>query len=741
MHADEIQFNISYPRLSASIRVHLRLIWTIAFALCFELRAADWSFRNDVQPLLAKTGCSTGACHGAAAGKNGLKLSLRGYDDEGDYRAITRQSFGRRVDLFEPAESLILKKPTGAVPHKGGVRFATDSLEYKILSEWIAGGAPGPKESDPRIQRIEMEPPSVRVKVGDETQFVVWAYFSDGTKRDVTRFAKYTAANSATAVVDDFGKAKATGNGEGAITAWYLSRIAIATVSVPYAGTAGFHPAPGTAGFQPANFIDDLVLEKWKQLNLEPSARAGDSDFLRRAFLDTIGVLPSGDEARAFLADKSEDKRATLVEKLLARPEFVDYWTYKWCDMLLVSSEKLSTPGMWSYYNWIRGHVARNTPWDKFVRELVTAKGSSRENGAANFYVLHEEATDAAETTAQAFLGLSITCAKCHNHPLEKWTNDQYFAMANLFGRVRTKNDALEGGRVVFCATEGDVIQPLTGKPRTPQPLDGTALKIDDPSDRREAMADWLVSKENTYFARAIANRIWANFFNIGLVMNVDDLRVTNPASNEKLLSALADHLKKNNFDLKALMRAILNSETYQRSSEPTPENAGDTRYYARYFPRRIMAEVLLDALSQVTQAPTKFSGYPDGWRALQLPDSNVASYFLKSFGRPNRQITCECERTGEPSMAQVLHIANGDTLNQKLEAKGSAIEKAIAAKLSKEKIIEDLYLGALSRFPTETEKSRIEKLLATLDEKDLRAGLEDLYWGVLSSKEFLFNH
>ncbi|MBI2949840.1 MAG: DUF1549 domain-containing protein, partial [Verrucomicrobia bacterium] len=634
-------------------------------------KPVEWSFRNNVQPILAKTGCSSGACHGAAAGQNGFRLSLRGYDDEGDYLSLTRHAFGRRIIFSDPGRSLMLLKPTGAVPHKGGKRFETDSLEYRILSEWIAAGAPPPKQNEPRIVQIEILPSAVRLKPGAAQQLIVQARFTDGHVEDVTRWVKYTDANSSVTQVDEMGNVKVMGYGEGAITAWYLSRIAIATVTVPYENAV----APEVfAQARKRNFIDELVLEKLQSLNLPPSPRASDAEFLRRAFLDTVGVLPTAQEARDFLSSQSATKRDELIESLLRRPEFADYWAYKWSDLLLVNSDRLRPAAMWSYYNWIHHNVAANTPWDVLVRRIITAKGSTLENGAANFYVLHEDPPAMAETTTQAFLGMSINCARCHNHPMEKWTNDEYFGMANLFARVRAKTGAADGERLIFAATAGDLNQPRRGRPQPPRPLDGQPLSIDSPEDRREHVANWLVSRDNPYFSRSIANRIWANFFGVGLVQPVDDLRVTNPASNEKLLSAAARFLAGNKFDLKALMRAILQSETYQRSSQTLPENAADTRFYSHYYPRRLIAEVLLDAYSQVTGVPTEFitdlrnanrglgDKYPLGFRAIQLPDTRIASYFLKSFGRPDREKTCECERTSEPTMAQALHIANGDT-------------------------------------------------------------------------------
>jgi len=710
----------------------------------------EWSFRNHVQPVLAKAGCSSGACHGAAAGKNGFKLSLRGYDNDGDFLTITRQALGRRIVLSDPGRSLLLLKPTGAVPHKGGQRFETDSLEYRVLAEWIAAGTPPPRQDETRIDHLEILPDHTVLKTNTTQQLIVRAHFTDGHAEDVTRWVKYTSANTTVATVDDYGNVQVMGYGEGAITAWYLSRITVATITVPFDQELSQQMF---AQAKRRNFIDELVLEKLESLNLPPSPPCNDAEFVRRAHIDTIGVLPTAQVTADFLANKSPKKRDELIESLLKRTEFVDYWTYKWSDLLLVSSDKLRPAAMWSYYNWIRHNVEANTPWDVFVRNVVTAQGSTLENGAGNFYVLHDDPRLMSEITSLAFLGMSINCAKCHNHPMEKWTNDQYYKMANLFARVRAKSGAGDGENVIFASADGDLVQPLTGRPQPPTPLDGKAMTMDDPSDRRAHLADWLVSRDNPYFTRAIVNRVWANFMGVGLVENIDDLRATNPASNEKLLSAAANFLADQKFDLKALMRAILQSETYQRSSQPLPENAADKRFYSHYYPRRMIAEVLLDAYSQIAGVPSEFvtdlrnqnrglgDKYPVGFRALQLPDTRIASYFLKSFGRPDREKTCECERTSEPSIAQALHIANGDTVNAKLAAKGSHIEKLLATKTPNEKIIEEAYLGALSRYPSEQEKTKLLQLLKDSKESEIRPVVEDIYWAILSSREFLFNH
>lgn len=697
----------------------------------------EWSFRNHVQSVLVKMGCNSGACHGAAAGKKGFRLSLRGYDALGDYDVLVRQAQGRRVCPDEPAKSLMLLKPTGALPHGGGPRFDVASREYRVIADWIASGLAAPRDSDPRIERIEILPAHATLSVAAEQPLLVQAYFDDGRVEDVTRWTKLASTNAEVADVTDSAVVKIVGQGEGAITAWYLNKIAIANVTAPYDQIVD----PARYAQSQRNFIDERVNEKLAELHLPPSARCTDEAFVRRVFLDTIATLPTSDEVRAFLADATADKRDRLIESLLSRPEFVDYWTYKWSDLLLVNSERLRPSAMWSYYHWIRDRVSANSPWDATVRELLTAQGSTLENGATNFYVLHQDTRELAETVSVAFLGLSINCARCHNHPLERWTNDEYFGFANMVSRVRLKNAGGDGNFFVYAAMEGDIVQPLRGTFQPPRPLDGQALPPDSPDDRRMALADWVTAPENPYFSRAIANRIWANFLGVGLVEAVDDLRLTNPPSNPKLLEALSQFLVDHRYDLKALMRVILQSETYQRTADPLPENAGDKRFYSRYYPRRLMAEALIDAVSQVTAVPTKFEGYPEGWRAIQLPDSKVPSYFLDRFGRPKRDVTCECERTNAPNMVQALHIANGDSLNEKLRSPGNRVEMLLAANLTPESLINEVFLIAASRQPTVDEAKMLSAEFAATPEADRRAFLEDLFWSILSSKEFLFNH
>jgi len=716
------------------------------------------SFRNDVQPVLAKMGCSNGACHGALAGKGGFKLSLRGYDAKSDYLAITRNARGRRIEPTEPGRSLILAKPTMAVPHKGGLRFEVDSPSYKILSEWLAAGAAPPRDDDPRIEGLEVFPAEVTLRPGDQQRVVVRARYSDGKVRDVTRWSRFAATNEAVATVDEDGLLKVVGHGGGAITAWFSSKIANLRITSPY--EADIPDAVFTAATR-TNFIDELVLRQLQFLHLPPAPSADDATFIRRAYLDTIGKLPTADEARGFLADGTSDKRNHLIDSLLAREEFVDYWAYQWSDLLLLNGSRLRPEALKAFYTWIRQRVSENTPWDEFARQVVVARGSSLENGATNFYALHQDAETMTENISQAFLGLSIGCAKCHNHPLEKWTNDQYYAMANLFARVRAKGWGGEprngdGARTLFVASRGDLIQPSTGAAQLPAPLDGEPLDAenDELDSRREHLAHWLTSPDNPYFARAITNRLWANFVGVGLVEPVDDLRLSNPASNEELLAALAKFLVENKYDLKALMRVMLQSATYQRSSVPADGGPDETRNYSHYYPRRLMAEVSLDAISQVTATPSEFTEieypgadfektafYAKGTRAVQLYDSAVVSRFLRTFGRHQRLVTCQCERSNEPSLVQALHLSNGETILNKLAAKEGKVESLIASGLPNYRIVEELYLSALSRYPTDGEVAQLLAVMSDTAENERRAVLEDVFWAVLSSREFLFNH
>jgi hypothetical protein len=723
---------------------------------CAVGRADEPSFELDVMPILSKAGCNGGGCHGAIAGKAGFRLSLFGYDPKSDYITITRDARGRRVDFSDPGTSLLLTKPTTALPHKGGKRLDVGGDDYQTLAAWIEAGCPGPKPGEKMLVGIDLGPAESVAAPGQKVALAVTARYSDGSTRDVTRWSRFTSADETVATVDPAGGVSVIGHGAGAVTAWFSSRIAVANVVAPFphaVSPADYSNAPR------ANVIDELNLAQLEQLHLKPSPPCDDATFLRRAFIDTIGRLPTPEEVREYLADTSPARKQRLVDLLLARPEFIDYWAYKWSDILLVSGARLRPAAVDAYYRWIRDRVAENTPWDQFVRQVVTSRGSSIDNGATNFYAVHQDPETMAENVAQAFLSLSINCAKCHNHPLEKWTNDQYYSFANLFARVRAKGWGGEfrsgdGVRTLYAEAKGDLLQPKTGRPQPPAPLDGAALPMDDAADRREPLAAWLTAPDNPYFTRAIVNRVWANFFGLGLVEPVDDLRSTNPASNEKLLTALSAFTVEHGYDLKALMRLILLSETYARSSMPLPENRDDRRWFARVYPKRLMAEVLSDAIVDVTGVHDKYTeslmndgstskveGYDDDTRAFELKDSTVKNYFLKTFGRNAREITCECERSNQPSLIQVLHLSNGSTLNDKLAAKDGRVTQILATDPAPAKLVEEAWLRALSRKPTEAERKPLEEMIAQAPPEEKRQIVEDMYWSLLTSREFLFRH
>ena len=716
---------------------------------------APWSFRNDVLPVMTKVGCNSGPCHGAAAGKNGFKLTLRGYDPDTDYFTLTHQALARRTDRMEPAKSLILLKPTLAIPHGGGHRFHVGSPEYQVMSGWIAQGMPPPEDSDARVTTIDVLPHEASLEPGAEQQLVVMATFSDGATRDVTRWAKFDSGDEGVATVDANGHVTMHSYGEAPVTVWYQSHVTFARVRIPFPyplDAALFKSAPRH------NYIDDDILRHLAVLHIPASHPATDGEFIRRAYLDGAGILPTRGEVESFLNDKSPDKRDRLIDSIMKRPEFVDYWAYKWSDLLLVTSNRLSDDQMWSYYDWIHESVAADKPWDQFVREILTATGNTDQNGAANYWVIHRDPLDTSENVAQAFLGITITCAHCHNHPLAKWTQKDYYGMANLFARVRLKTFAPGGFRTavgplfndvtVYSAPTGEFTDDRFMMVLPPKPLDAKALPLEATGDTRVYFANWLTSSTNSFFARNIVNRIWRNFMGRGLVEPVDDLRDTNPSTNDELLNALTADFVAHHFDVDYLVRTIMQSATYQTSSQPLKENADDDKFGSHYVIKRLPAEVLLDAYSEVTQEPEKFGGYPVGMRALQLPDTAVKSYFLDAFGRPARQQTRESERTSVPTITQALHIINGDTLNDKLRAPGSTIDMLIKLGFSDEEIVNYLYLAALSRHPTESERAALVKALGAAEQQKApgaddprRAALVDMSWALLTSEEFMFNH
>lgn len=708
-------------------------------------RPTVWSFRNHVLPVLTRAGCNSGACHGAAAGKGGLKLSLRGYAPEVDYNVLTRQALGRRIVKTAPAESLFLLKPTGFIEHGGGIRIEPDSPDYRILAEWIGAGLPPPRDDDPALVKIQAFPSAARLRPGRLQQVVVQATYANGRVEDVTRWAKFGSTDESVAAVDENGLVKIQGHGEAAVTVWFNNLVDLTTVTARYPTNLDpkrFTQAPRN------NPIDDLNLTKLESLGIPPSGPCDDATFLRRAYLDATGTLPPESAFTRFVASDDPNKREKLVDQLLNSPEYLDYWTYKWSDVLLVSSKKLPAPAMWSFARWVRRAVAENLPWDEFARRILTATGSTLRNGAGNYFVLHRDPIDLTESTSVAFLGMSLTCARCHNHPMEKWTQDQYYGMANLFSRVKLKDGETPGDVEVVAVTEGEVLHPRKGVAMPPQPLDGAVVPADSRADRRATFAAWLALPENPYFDRAIVTRVWKNFLGRGLIDPEDDLRATNPPSDPALLDWLVKDFRAHKRDLKHLMRRIMTSAVYARSSVPIPGNEADQRFLSHYPVKRLPAEVLLDAIARVTEIPTPFSGFPAGWRSLQLPDVNVANTFLESFGRPEREAVCSCERSSDPSMAQALHLANGPTLNEKLRDDQGAPARLAASGASDDNVLETLFIQALSRKPTASERARLLPTLveAPANPKDprntaRRQAIEDLYWAVLTNEEFLFNH
>ena len=713
----------------------------------------DWNFANHVVPVLTRIGCNSGACHGALAGKGGFKLSLRGYDPAADHFVMTRQVLGRRVNTQEPARSLILLKPTLAVPHGGGLKVEVGSPEYDVLADWIASGAPGLSPKDPHITRLEVFPARAVLHPKDQLQVLARAWYSDGHAEDVTRWARFGSTEDLVASVDDGGLLTVNGNGEAAVTVLFGNLVASARIVSPFA-------TPVDDGFFKVsprhNFIDEHVLTKLQSLRIPPSPQCNDHEFIRRAYLDCIGVLPTPEEVQKFVADPRADRRAKLIDALLERPEYVDYWAYKWSDLLLISSRKLPQPAMRAFYQFVRQSVADNKPWDVFARDILTARGSNLQNGQANYFVLHKDVSDLTESTSVTFMGMSITCCRCHNHPLEKWTQDQYWSLANLFSQVVIKNGERAGELTVQSAPDGDVLHPRRGEPMPPTPLDGKPIPAG--KERRAYFGEWLTAPDNPYFARALVNRVWRNFLGRGLVEAEDDVRQTNPPSNPELLDALAKDFIVHKHDVKYLIRTIMNSAAYQRSSSPLPTNKTDDRYYSRYLIRRLPAEVVLDAYSAVTKMPTAFTkiqvgssggdaatpDYPLGTRALQLPDTQLVSLFLDAFGRPERGQTCACERQQEASVTQALHLNNGQTLNDKLRDPKSRVAEWAGEKIGDAEAIRRIFMLALSRAPTAAEEARMSKLLAEAarDAQTTRRDvIEDLFWSVLTGREFLFNH
>ncbi|HEV3162944.1 MAG TPA: DUF1553 domain-containing protein [Isosphaeraceae bacterium] len=693
------------------------------------------SFRNEIEPVLTKLGCNQGGCHGSQHGKGGFKLSLLGFEAEPDFTAIVKSAEGRRVTPFAPDESLFLKKPTLTVAHGGGRRMEAGSAEYALIRLWLEQGALEPTENEPTVSALQVLPAHRVLEVGEHQRLIVLATLSDGSVRDVTDHARYDTLNEGTARVSPTGVAETVGQGETNIMVRYQGHAAMARLTVPYARGKPFD-------FPIHNIVDAKAEAKWRELGLAPSDLCTDVEFLRRAMLDMLGTTPTLDEIDAFLTDSSPQKRALLIDRLLERPEYVDYWSLKWGDLLRINSDRLGAQGMLAFNLWLRESFRANQPVNQMVAELVTAQGSIYTNGPANYFRVASNPEDLAETTAQVFMGVRLQCAKCHHHPFEAYGQDDYYGLAAYFARVRTKNSDEFGlfGReqVIYVTKAGEVRQPRSGQIMKPTPLNGSPA--DDDIDRRRALAHWLTQPDNRWLARNVVNRYWGYLMGKGLVNPIDDLRETNPPSNPELLNALADEFIKGGYDLKDLLRVIMTSRVYQLSSQPTPDNRLDTAFFTHYTVKRLTAEQLLDAVNLATGTVEKFPLKPAGTRAIALPDTNYSSYFLDTFGRPGRVIACECERSTDPNLSQALHMMNGELINRKVSQLDGRLARLLKdPKLTDDTLIQTLYRLSFNRPATDAEVTTAAALIHEAPNRTL--GAQDLFWGLLNSKEFLFNH
>jgi len=702
------------------------------------------SFRNDVIAALNVGGCNSGACHGTPSGKGGFKLSLRGFDPDADFIQLTRDVLGRRTERQRPDASLVMLKALGKIPHEGGQRYQPGAVAAQTLRGWLAEGLQDDPAKLPPVTKIDVLPGSrVQNAPGRFQQLSVMATYSDGSVRDVTRLTVFSSSDTSVADVTVNGLVEFRGAGEVAILSRYLMELN--TIRLTY-----LEPRPGVVWNNPPvnNYVDQHVFAKLKMLTIPPSDLCTDAEFIRRAYLDVCGVLPTADEVRKFLEDRATNKRAKLIDTLLEKPEFADYWTMKWSDVLRSSRKTIQIKGTHVFQGWLRGHFAKDTGFDQVVRELLTANGSTFSNPPANYYRIARDAQNLAETTAQLFFGIRMQCAKCHNHPFERWTQDDYYSMAAWFAKVKQKKDPREpgaapnqpGGELIYSdRASPEVTQPRTGRAMAPKFLGGAVPAIPGRTDRREVLAGWMTSASNPFFAKNTVNRIWYHLMGRGIVDPVDDFRDSNPSANDELLDALAKDFAANKFSFKHLVRVIMNSRTYQLSAQGTDWNKDDNKYFSHAVTRLLPAEPLLDAICQVTEVPEKFAGMPAGTRAVQLPDGDANHPFLKTFGQPARELACECERESDSNLAQALQLINGPTVNDKLRNASNRIGKLLGRKLADKAMLEDLYLSTLSRMPTsEDEKVALEYVSKATDK---RLAWEDVHWALINSKEFLFRH
>jgi hypothetical protein len=697
------------------------------------------SFQLDVMPVLTASGCNTGSCHGSARGQDGFHLSLFGYDPKGDHFRLTTEMAGRRINDAVPEESLLVTKALGSVPHTGGKLIKPDSASYKTLVEWIRNGAKYDEENIAQPTGIEVRPREI-VMTGEDVRipFTVRATYSDGTDRDVTPLSIFSTSNdNSVSITKNEGLAASKNRGESFLLARFHTYTEGSQAIVVPADSK--YQRPEVPEF---NLIDKLVHEKLNKLRIIPADLASDEVFLRRVFLDVVGLPPTLEERNRFLTDKRPDKRAALIDELVNRKEFTEMWVMKWAELLQIRTfnngpQQVSYKAALNYNQWLRERIAGNVPFNELIRQILSAKGGTFSSPATNYYQIEQDVLKLTENTAQVLMGTRIQCAQCHNHPFDRWTMDDYYSFVSFFAQVKRKPAEDPRERIVFDEG-GETQHPVTKQNMVPKFLGGPKPDLTNKS-RREALAEWLASAENPWFAKNVANIVWAHFLGVGIVDPVDDVRVSNPASNPELLEALAKKFVSDNYDLKKLVRDICNSRTYQLSTRTNETNATDTRNFSHAMIRRVRAEVLLDCISSVTSTPNKFKGLPMGARAVQIADGNTTNYFLTTFGRATRATVCSCEVKMEPNLSQALHLLNGDTTQQRIR-QGKLVENLLKEKKEPKEIIGTLYLTALSRGPTDME---MEKLLAAVPEepKARKEALEDIFWALLNSKEFIFNH
>jgi hypothetical protein len=723
-------------------------------------RYPDVHFINDIVPLFSKLRCNGSGCHGKQAGQNGFKLSVFGFNPRGDYNALVKEARGRRVFPAVPERSLLWLKTTGTMPHGGGRRAEATSLDAELIQQWVRQGTPWGVDDAPQLASIKVEPAERMAGTQADQQLLVTATFSDGSQRDVTHAATYTSNADGVAQVDQQGRV-ATGNspGEAAITVNYMGQVGASRILVPRATKPDFatkglsqnstdarnvrgnsNQGPGfkigIAAEAGGGDIDRLVWDKLQKLGIEPSEPAGDSVFFRRLFLDTIGTVPRPDEVRAFLADSRPDKRQRAIDLVLEREEFADYWALKWADILLVNSKNLGERGAYEFHRWLRDQIANNRPYDEWVRELITASGNSGKYGPVNFYRAVRTPNDLAKTVSQAFLGIRLDCAQCHHHPYEKWGQEDFYGMAGYFTGIQQKQLAPDR-ELVYHSGHQPALMPLTKEVVPTQPLGGEPLGVAD-GDPRLQLAEWLTSPDNPWFAKLAANRLWKHFLGRGLVEPEDDIRSTNPATNEPLLAHLSRQVVDSDYDLKAVTRLILNSQVYQLSSVSNETNFDDQQNFSHYLVKRMPAEVLLDAMSAVTESAEEFAGFPSGTRSIQLWDNRLPSYFLDTFGRSERESPCECAKSSDPTMAQALHLMNGPEVEAKIGASQGRVARLVAAGADQGAIVDELCLAAFGREPDEDERAVAAELFSTGPDQ---LAAEDFLWTLMNSYDFLFIH